>query len=121
MSKAMGMRDTKVISTLGRLQLDMYMEMQRTVKLSVYSLNAVSKIYLGNQKEDVHYSIMYDLQNGTPDTRRRMAVYCLKDAFLPLRLMEKLMCIYNHTEMARVTGVPLKYLYKRGQQIKVAS
>jgi len=50
-----------------------------------------------------------------------MAVYCLKDAFLPLRLMEKLMCIYNHTEMARVTGVPMNYLYTRGQQIKVAS
>ena len=39
----------------------MYMEMHRSVKLSSYSLNAVSKIYLGNQKEDVHYSIMYDL------------------------------------------------------------
>jgi len=43
-----------------------------------------------------------------------MAVYCLKDAFLPLKLMEKLMCIYNHTEMARVTGVPMNYLYTRG-------
>ena len=47
LSKAMGMRDTKEIKTEGRLQLDMYMEMHRTVKLSAYSLNSVSKIYLG--------------------------------------------------------------------------
>lgn len=46
-SKAMGMRDTKEINMAGRLQLDMYMEMHRSVKLSAYSLNAVSKVYLG--------------------------------------------------------------------------
>ena len=31
------------------------------------------------------------------------------------------MCIYNYTEMSRVTGVPFSYLFVRGQQIKVAS
>ena len=45
----------------------------------------------------------------------------MKDAVLPLRLMEKLMCIINYMEMARVTGVPLNYLLTRGQQIKVVS
>ena len=35
--------------------------------------------------------------------------------------MEKLMCLYNYTEMARVTGVPLNFLFTRGQQIKVTS
>ena len=50
-----------------------------------------------------------------------MAVYCLKDAYLPLRLLDKLMSIINYMEMARVTGVPLTYLLSRGQQIKVIS
>lgn len=50
-----------------------------------------------------------------------MAEYCVKDAYLPLKLMEKLMCLYNYTEMARVTGVPINFLFKRGQQIKVIS
>ena len=45
----------------------------------------------------------------------------MKDAILPLRLLEKLMCIINYMEMARVTGVPLSYLLSRGQQIKVVS
>ena len=59
------------------------------------------------------------MQNGNSQTRRRLAVYCLKDAYLPLRLLNKLMCIINYMEMARVTGVPLSYLQTRGQQIKV--
>ena len=45
----------------------------------------------------------------------------MKDAILPLRLLEKLMCLINYIEMARVTGVPLGYLLARGQQIKVVS
>ena len=31
------------------------------------------------------------------------------------------MCLFNLTEMARVTGVPISFLFSRGQQIKVAS
>ena len=61
------------------------------------------------------------IQNGNSQTRRRLAVYCMKDAILPLRLLDKLMCLINYMEMARVTGVPLSYLLTRGQQIKVVS
>jgi DNA polymerase delta subunit 1 len=35
--------------------------------------------------------------------------------------MDKLMCLINYTEMARVTGVPFNYLLSKGQQIKVIS
>lgn len=48
-------------------------------------------------------------------------MYCLKDAYLPLRLLERLMVLVNAMEMARVTGVPLGYLLTRGQQVKVVS
>ena len=44
-----------------------------------------------------------------------------QDAYLPQRLMDKLMCFINYTEMARVTGVPFNYLLSRGQSIKVLS
>jgi DNA polymerase delta subunit 1 len=69
----------------------------------------------------VHYSIITDLQNGSAETRRRLAVYCLKDATLPQKLLDKLMLLINNIEMARVTGVPISYLLTRGQQIKVIS
>ncbi|AJU60531.1 Pol3p [Saccharomyces cerevisiae YJM248] len=120
-SKAYGTRETKNVNIDGRLQLDLLQFIQREYKLRSYTLNAVSAHFLGEQKEDVHYSIISDLQNGDSETRRRLAVYCLKDAYLPLRLMEKLMALVNYTEMARVTGVPFSYLLARGQQIKVVS
>lgn len=82
-------------------------------KLHSYSLNSVSAQFLGEQKEDVHHSIISDLQNGDADTRRRLAVYCIKDAHLPLRLIERLMLLYNYMEMARVTGVPVGWLLVR--------
>lgn len=120
-SKAYGTRDSRETLLDGRIQLDMLQVMQRDYKLRSYSLNAVCAHFLGEQKEDVHHSIITDLQNGTPDSRRRLAVYCLKDAYLPHRLMDKLLCLVNYTEMARVTGVPFNYLLSKGQSIKVIS
>ncbi|ODQ54350.1 hypothetical protein SAICODRAFT_208664 [Saitoella complicata NRRL Y-17804] len=120
-SKAHGTRESKQTNIEGRLQLDMLQVMHRDYKLRSYTLNSVCAHFLGEQKEDVHHSIITDLQNGTAETRRRLAVYCLKDAYLPQRLMDKLMCFVNYTEMARVTGVPFNYLLARGQQIKVIS
>ncbi|KAJ3210696.1 DNA-directed DNA polymerase delta [Dinochytrium kinnereticum] len=105
----------------GRLQIDMLQLMQRDYKLRSYSLNSVSAHFLGEQKEDVHHSIIADLQNGNEETRRRLAIYCLKDAYLPQRLLDKLMSLINYIEMARVTGVPFNMLLTRGQQIKVVS
>ncbi|KZV72219.1 hypothetical protein PENSPDRAFT_751123 [Peniophora sp. CONT] len=120
-SKAFGQRDSKETNMEGRLQLDLLQYMQREHKLRSYTLNSVCAQFLGEQKEDVHHSVITELQNGTAESRRRLAVYCLKDAYLPQRLMDKLMCFINYTEMARVTGVPFNYLLSRGQSIKVLS
>ncbi|ORZ39935.1 DNA polymerase delta catalytic subunit [Catenaria anguillulae PL171] len=120
-SRAFGTRESKQVSMAGRVVLDVFQTISKDHKLRSYSLNAVSAHFLGEQKEDVHHSIITELQNGTDETRRRLAVYCLKDAYLPQRLIDKLMLIINYSEMARVTGVPFNYLLTRGQQIKVVS
>ena len=121
MSKQMGNREYVEVIIDGRVILDVIVVMQRDHKLRSYSLNSVSQHFLGEQKEDVHHSIIADLQNGTEETRHRLAVYCLKDALLPIRLIDKLLIIVNNVEMARVTGVPIPWLLERGQQIKVFS
>ena len=54
---------------------------------------SVSYHFLLEQKEDVHHSIITDLQNGSEVTRRRLAIYCMKDALLPLRLLNKVLCV----------------------------
>jgi DNA polymerase delta subunit 1 len=120
-SKQMGSRDTKATNTNGRLQLDLLQLVQRDHQLRSYTLNSVCAQFLGEQKEDVHHTMITELFNGTPETRRRLAVYCLKDAYLPQRLLDKLSCLENYTEMARVTGVPFNYLLARGQQVKFIS
>ncbi|XXG87122.1 hypothetical protein AAC387_Pa11g1887 [Persea americana] len=120
-SRQYGVRESKDVMIEGRVQFDLLQAVQRDYKLSSYSLNSVSAHFLGEQKEDVHHSIISDLQNGNSETRRRLAVYCLKDAYLPQRLLDKLMFIYNYVEMARVTGVPVSFLLSRGQSIKVLS
>ncbi|KAF2723727.1 DNA polymerase delta catalytic subunit [Polychaeton citri CBS 116435] len=120
-SKQMGNRDTKATNTNGRLQLDLLQVIQRDYQLRSYTLNSVCAQFLKEQKEDVHHTMITDLYNGTPESRRRLAVYCLKDAYLPQRLMDKLMCLVNYTEMARICGVPFNVLLSRGQQIKFLS
>lgn len=120
-SKQMGNREYVEVAMEGRIIMDAMVVIQRDYKLRSYSLNSVSQSFLGEQKEDVHHSIIADLQQGDEETRRRLAVYCLKDAYLPVKLLDRLMCIVNNVEMARVTGVPVGWLLERGQQIKVFS
>ncbi len=120
-SSAYGKRENIETTIHGRVIFDILPYMQRNHKLSSYSLNSVSAEFLGQQKEDVHHSIISDLQMGTDADRRRLAVYCLKDAYLPLLLMRTLSIVVNYVEMARVTGVPLNFILTRGQQIKVFS
>ena len=120
-SKQSGKRDTKEIRINGRVLFDMLDVMVRDEKLSSYSLNSVSRTFLGEQKEDVQYTEIPALQRGGPNDRRRMASYCRTDAALPLRLLRKMMKFVNYVEMARTTTVPLAYLLTRGQQIRVYS
>jgi len=120
-SKQMGNRDSKATTINGRLQLDLLQLVQRDHQLRSYTLNSVCAQFLNEQKEDVHHTMITELFNGSPESRRRLAVYCLKDAYLPQRLMDKLSCLENYTEMARVTGVPFNFLLSRGQQVKFVS
>lgn len=77
-SKAFGQRDSKETALDGRLQIDILQYMQREHKLRSYTLNSVCAQFLGEQKEDVHHSVITELQNGGAESRRRLAVYCLK-------------------------------------------
>jgi len=111
----------KEVAIDGRIIFDMHVVIKREHQLRSYTLNYVSSKFLDSQKDDVHYSIIGTLHNGDSDTRRRLALYCLKDSQLPLLLMDKLLCVFNYIEMARVTGTPINFLLTRGQMIKVAS
>lgn len=93
-SRQTGRRDSKVVSMVGRVQMDMLQVrlgregppsrghfpsaaaqparlpqvLLREYKLRSYTLNAVSFHFLGEQKEDVQHSIITDLQVRVPLT-----------------------------------------------------
>ncbi|KAJ7740219.1 ribonuclease H-like domain-containing protein [Mycena maculata] len=85
----------------GRLQLDLMHYIRCEEQAPRLSLNAVATHFLGEKKEDVHFSAIRGLQIGSADTRRQLAVYCLKDAYLPQRLLETLGCVDKYTSRAR--------------------
>jgi DNA polymerase elongation subunit (family B) len=88
-SKAYGTHEFKEISIEGRVQFDLLQAIQRDHKLSSYSLNSVSAHFLSEQKEDVHHSDISKLQDGNAESRRRLAVYCLKVTSLPLPQLQR--------------------------------
>lgn len=73
-SKQMGRRENKSINIEGRVQFDLLLVLLRDYKLRSYTLNSVSYHFLCEQKEDVHHSIITELQEGNPQTRRRYSV-----------------------------------------------
>jgi DNA polymerase delta subunit 1 len=105
----------------GIIVLDVLLAIQRDYKLRSYSLNSVSGIFLNEQKEDVHHSKITGMWKGNDDDRLRLATYCLQDAYLAHRLLEKLMFFTNYIEQVRVTGIPMDMLLTKGQQVKVLS
>lgn len=64
----------------GRIQLDLLNFIWKNEKPPGLSLklNDVSKHFLGLEKEDIHFSIINKLQSEDSESRRRLAVYCLK-------------------------------------------
>jgi DNA polymerase delta subunit 1 len=121
-SSALGDNTLKLLPMPGRFIFDLFHEVKREQKLDSYSLNFVSKTFLGDQKIDMSPKEMFKrFREEDPDKLSEVAEYCVKDTLLPHQLMDKLCTFMNLIEMAKATWVPLCYLSERGQQIKVFS
>ena len=121
-SSAYGHNEFMMLETPGILQIDLLHVLRKEHKLESYSLNNVSRHFLGDAKIDMPAKTMFALyRTRDPDNLAKIAEYCVKDCELPLRLMTKLAVVPNMIEMSRATHVPMDYLIVRGQQIKVFS
>lgn len=73
-------------------------------------------------KDDVEPQELFHLHaEGGPEGRARIAKYCIQDCDLVLTLMAKLDTIVNARGMADVCKVPMEYVLRRGQGIKIFS
>ena len=121
-SSALGDNVLKLLPMSGRFVFDMFHEVKKGYKLDSYSLNNVSKLYLGDQKIDMPAKEMFArYREENPVKLGEVAEYCIKDTLLPHKLMKKMCILLNLLEMAKATWVPLCFLVERGQQIKVFS
>jgi DNA polymerase delta subunit 1 len=103
----------------GRIQIDLFVFVKRNFKLRTYSLSAVAKKFLKDDKLDLPAQLMFVLFGQGSSQRKRIAEYCMKDCVLPLRIMEVIMTIVNIIEMARVSSTVPNDIMLRGQQEKV--
>ncbi len=121
-SSALGSNTLKLVPMIGRYVFDMFQDVKREHKLESYSLNNVSRHFLGDSKLDMPVREIFGrFAEGDPVRLGEVAEYCLKDTELPHRIADRLCLIPNLLEMAKATWVPLSYLSERGQQIKVYS
>lgn len=116
---AIGKHEYKEVTAAGRLFYDIFQYWKRNpmLKERSYSLNALSQKYLGMEKENVAYSQIDTLQQ-TPEGRRKLLRYCVRDALLPVLLDRKQVIGYDLLEKSRGTGVPIEMLLKRGMQVQ---
>lgn len=121
-SSALGQNVLNMVPMPGRFVFDLFQTIKASYKLDSYSLNNVSKEFLGDCKLDMPIKELFEhYRTGNPEKLAEVADYCIKDTELPVKIMEKLYTIENMIEMAKATWVPMNYLVERGQQIKVFS
>jgi DNA polymerase delta subunit 1 len=122
-SAQVGKRKSNKVSIRGRVVLDVYLWMLNNFRLEEYKLDSVCRAYLpaGMAKEDLHFTEITPKWQAGPEGRQVLGVYCLKDAELPLALIQALNILFNAVERARVIGIPMEYVLNRGNLVRFTS
>jgi DNA polymerase elongation subunit (family B) len=81
----------------------------------------VASIYIGEKKDDLKPNEIFEKFKGNSADRCVIAKYCIQDCILVNKLLHKLKIVENNIGMGNVCLVPLNYLFRRGQGIKIFS
>ena len=120
-SSALGDNTLKLFDMDGIVTIDLFKVMQRDHKLDSYKLDNVASIFIGSKKDDLKPKEIFEKFKGNSSDRCVIAKYCIQDCLLVNKLLHKLKIIENNSGMGNVCLVPLNYLFKRGQGIKIYS
>ena len=120
-SSALGDNIFKIIEMDGIVCIDLLKVMQKDYKLDSYKLDNVASIYIGENKDDLKPNEIFEKFKGGSADRCVIAKYCIQDCVLLNKLLHKLKIIENNIGMGNVCLVPLNYLFRRGQGIKIFS
>jgi len=120
-SSALGDNTLKLFDLDGVVMIDLFKVMQRDHKLDSYKLDNVASLFIGSHKDDLKPKEIFDKFKGNATDRCVIAKYCIQDCILVNKLLHKLKIIENNSGMGNVCLVPLNYLFRRGQGIKIYS
>jgi DNA polymerase elongation subunit (family B) len=118
---AQGERQERVADIHGRVQVDI-LRCRRddfTYKPRSYKLDWVSRHFLDEGKTGLKYKEIPAKYAGSDEDRAELDEYCLADAVLPFKMAMHCHDMTQLVEMARVCGVPLKFLTDKGMQARV--
>jgi DNA polymerase elongation subunit (family B) len=82
------------------------------------TLNAAKWVIV---KDDVTAQELFKLHTGSPTDRAIIGRYCIQDCDLVHDLYKKLEVFMNSMAMANISSVPVRYIFSRGQGIKIES
>lgn len=102
-------KQTNGFRVSGRIFIDTYDVAREKMGVKIpgeTKLNKLSKRFLDSEKEEMHYSEIIPCFKGTPQTRARLASYCLQDAILPAELSQNWVVHIGLFAEARMTFSP---------------
>jgi len=120
-SSALGDNLMYIIDLDGIVCIDQLKVTQRDEKLDSYKLDAVASTFLKENKCDLKPHEIFSKFKGDADDRAEIAKYCIQDCVLVNRLLHNRKVLENNIGMGNVCYVPLKFLFMRGQGIKIFS
>ena len=120
-SSALGDNIFKLLELDGIVNIDLFKVIQKDFKLDSYKLDNVASIYIGDKKDDLKPKEIFERFKGNASDRAVIARYCMQDCILVNKLLHKLKIVENNIGMGNVCLVPLNYLFRRGQGIKIFS
>ena len=119
-SNQKGTQEQYQLDLPGIVVMDGYEVMRGQHNLSRYSLEAVCQHFLGTGKDDMPYE-QIPIKYQTPEGRKQIADYCVKDCKLVIDLFDKLKKIINLLQMGQVTGCFASDVLNRGQGIRTVT
>ena len=120
-SSALGDNIFNLLDVDGIVMIDLLKVIQKDFKLDSYKLDNVASIYIGDKKDDLKPKEIFEKFLGDAKDRSIIAKYCIQDCILVNRLLHKLKILENNIGMGNVCLVPLNFLFRRGQGIKIFS
>ncbi|KAG0048920.1 DNA-directed DNA polymerase delta [Gryganskiella cystojenkinii] len=118
-SSAYGTNVYDRVQVNGLIFVDLMLFFKR-MKLDKYSLDFVSKTFLGEGKMDITPEEMWMcFRNRDQDGLGKVAEYCIRDSTLTLDLFDKFYIWTDMCEMSSAMRCSIEDIYTRGEQLKV--